>query len=35
MEIDECLPAPCQHRGNCTDQVNGYHCDCYEEYEVL
>lgn len=26
-EIDECESSPCV-QGNCTDQVNGYLCDC-------
>lgn len=26
-EIDECESYPCV-QGNCTDQVNGYLCDC-------
>ncbi len=31
-EIDECLSSPCLHNGNCTDQINGYICDCSATY---
>ena len=34
MEIDECLPRPCENGGTCTDLVNGYHCDCLTDFEV-
>ena len=30
IEIDECLSFPCRHRGECTDLVNDYECDCQE-----
>ena len=35
MEIDECLPRPCDNGGTCTDLVNGYHCNCPTDFEVL
>ena len=31
-DIDECGAAPCQHGGTCTDQVNGYTCECMAGY---
>ena len=34
MEIDECLPRPCENGGTCTDLVNGYLCDCGSEFSV-
>ena len=34
MEIDECLPRPCENGGTCTDLVNGYRCDCPTDFEV-
>ena len=34
MEIDECLPRPCENGGTCTDLVNGYHCNCPTDFEV-
>lgn len=30
-DIDECESSPC-FRGNCTDQVNGYICECTPGY---
>lgn len=30
-DIDECESSPCVH-GNCTDQVNGYLCECISGY---
>ena len=26
--INECLPGLCQNNATCTDDVNGYQCDC-------
>ena len=34
MEVDECLPGPCENGGTCTDLVNGFHCECGDEFEV-
>ena len=34
MDIDECLPRPCENGGTCTDLVNGYRCDCGSEFMV-
>ena len=34
MEIDECLPRPCENGGTCTDLVNEYHCNCPTDFEV-
>ena len=28
LDIDECIPEPCQNNGTCTDQINGYECQC-------
>lgn len=30
-DIDECASSLCVH-GNCTDQVNGYVCECIPGY---
>jgi hypothetical protein len=32
-ETEECASHPCQHRGTCTDRVNGYTCTCLIGYE--
>ena len=32
-DINECSSSPCQNGGNCTDQVNGYECNCTTGYE--
>ncbi|MCB4762255.1 MAG: calcium-binding EGF-like domain-containing protein [Sulfurovum sp.] len=34
-DIDECVSAPCQNGGTCTDQVNGYLCQCAPGYSGL
>ena len=31
-DIDECSSNPCVNDGTCTDGVNGYVCDCPDEY---
>ena len=31
-DIDECVSAPCQNGGTCTDQINGYLCQCAPGY---
>ena len=31
-DIDECNPDPCENGGSCTDDVNGYTCDCADGY---
>ena len=28
LDIDECLPGPCQNEAACTDLVNDYECQC-------
>jgi hypothetical protein len=28
LDIDECVPEPCQNNGTCTDQINAYECQC-------
>ena len=33
VDIDECATSPCQNGGSCTDQVNGYTCDCVDGYD--
>ena len=33
LETDECLSAPCQNGGTCTDLINAYNCTCEEGYE--
>ena len=32
VDIDECASGPCQNGGSCTDQVNGYACQCVDGY---
>ena len=31
-DINECDSSPCQNGGTCTDNVNGYTCDCVAGY---
>jgi len=31
-DIDDCAEQPCQNGGNCTDEVNDFHCDCVAGY---
>ena len=33
IDIDECASSPCQNSGNCTDQINGYTCNCFHGYD--
>ena len=33
VDIDECATSPCQNGGSCTDQVNGYTCNCIAGYD--
>ena len=33
LDIDECATSPCQNGGSCTDQVNGYTCNCVDGYD--
>ena len=28
MDIDDCVPNPCQNEGSCEDGVNMFTCDC-------
>ena len=32
VDINECASNPCLNGGSCTDQVNGYVCDCGGSY---
>ena len=32
--IDDCGPRACGNE-NCFDEVNGYTCDCDEDYELM
>ena len=34
-DIDECVSAPCQNGGTCTDHVNSYLCQCAPGYSGL
>ena len=34
IDIDDCLPDPCNERGVCVDQANSYLCECFSEYTV-
>ena len=29
-EVDECQARPCLHGGSCTDQLNGFECQCVD-----
>ena len=31
-DIDDCAGQPCQNGGNCTDELNDFHCDCVAGY---
>ena len=33
LDIDECATSPCLNGGSCTDQVNGYTCNCVDGYD--
>ena len=33
LDIDDCATSPCQNGGSCTDQVNGYTCNCVGGYD--
>ena len=33
IDIDECASSPCQNGGSCTDEVNGYTCNCIAGYD--
>ena len=28
VDTDECVSEPCQNNGTCTEQINGYECQC-------
>lgn len=32
IDIDDCLPDPCQNDGTCTDLVNDFQCDCLKGF---
>ena len=34
-DIDECESQPCQHGGECIDQVNSFKCNCKQGYTGL
>ena len=31
VDVNECESSPCVH-GNCNDEVNGYNCDCEDDW---
>ena len=31
-DIDDCDPNPCHNAGVCADLINGYTCDCTDQY---
>ena len=33
VDTNECSSSPCQNGGQCSDQVNGYICNCADGYE--
>ena len=33
IDTDDCTPNPCANGGQCTDNVNGYTCNCAAGYE--
>ena len=32
-EVDECASGPCLNGGACTDRLNGYTCQCGDNYQ--
>ena len=32
LDINDCMPNPCENDGNCTDGVNEYSCTCILGY---
>ena len=32
IDVNECLSFPCENGGSCTDEVNGYSCQCQPGY---
>ena len=32
VDTDECASSPCEQDGTCDDEVNGYTCECPDEY---
>ena len=32
LDTDDCSPHPCNY-GNCTDEVDGFSCSCYDGYD--
>ena len=32
LDVDDCMPNPCENDGNCTDGVNEYLCACVPGY---
>ena len=32
IEIDECLSAPCMWNSTCSDEIDGYTCNCTSGY---
>ena len=32
VDIDECTSAPCLNDGVCIDGINGYTCDCTDDF---
>ena len=32
VDVDDCMPNPCENGGNCTDGINGYNCTCAPGY---
>merc|ERR1712226_611584 len=33
LDIDKCDSSPCQNGGSCTDEINGYTCNCADGYD--
>ena len=32
LDVNDCMPNPCENGGNCTDGVNEYFCTCIPGY---
>ena len=32
LGVNECYSSPCQNGAICNDEVNGYQCDCMEDF---
>jgi hypothetical protein len=33
LDLDACLPQPCENNGTCVNKINGFECFCADGYE--